>query len=186
MIVEATKVCSGQLCCGKQRPLSEFSVLKKTGKPLWWCRVCVNHYSRERYKNNPEYHKRKRLKRKALLSADPAASEARRQSKRKESVDPEVWELNILKQRARRYDLTLEELEGFLAVPVCQSCGEPLNDDPALAHIDHCHDTDSVRGIVCGGCNRSMHGSHAVCIERLLKCVDYLTRHSDWRLIEQV
>jgi hypothetical protein len=185
MYAEATKACTGSLCCGKQRPLSEFSVIKKTGKHAAWCRACHAHYSRERYKNDPEYYERKRLKRKEL-SEDPIASEARRQSKLKENVDPEVWELQVLKQRARRYDLTLDELEGFLAVPVCQSCGEPLNEDPSLTHIDHCHDTDSVRGIVCGKCNLSMHGSHEVCIERLLKCVDYLIRHSDWRLIERL
>ena len=184
MYAEATKVCNGPLCCGEQRALSEFGVAKKTGKPLSWCRKCHSHYQRERYRNDPEYYEYKKQKRRDA-SKDPAAKEARRQSRLKENIDPEVWELQILKNRARRYDLTIEELEAFLSVPVCQSCGGPLDENIALTHIDHCHGTDSVRGIVCGGCNLSMHGPHDVCIQRLLRCVDYLMRHSEWRLVER-
>lgn len=185
MYAEATKVCNGPLCCGKQRPLSEFSILKKTGKPHSWCRKCFAHYNRERYKNDEAVRERARLHRQKI-SSDPIANDARKKAKLKENVDPAVWELQVLRNRARRYDLTIEELESFLSVPICQSCGKPLNEDPSLRHIDHCHETKSVRGIVCGGCNLSMHGPHEDCIQRLIGCLEYLTRYSERCSLERL
>jgi hypothetical protein len=39
----------------------------------------------------------------------------------------------------------------------CGICGTPIPPPPSRkAHVDHCHDTGKVRGILCRGCNLSL------------------------------
>jgi hypothetical protein len=56
-----------------------------------------------------------------------------------------------------RYGLTVPQ---FLALHdtqgrACGSCKTP-EPDPAALHIDHDHDTDEVRGLLCPGCNHGI------------------------------
>lgn len=59
--------------------------------------------------------------------------------------------------RARRWGLSPEELNGWLAVPECQACGATTG--LVLDH-DHAHCKrgckDCIRGILCGGCNSAL------------------------------
>ena len=53
------------------------------------------------------------------------------------------------------YNITLEEYKMMLDKQgcACAICGEiPEN----KLHIDHCHKTDKVRGLLCGSCNRAL------------------------------
>lgn len=52
----------------------------------------------------------------------------------------------------------------------CAICGvdEKLN-------IDHCHETGTVRGLLCGGCNRGL-GQFGDSLERMRSAVSYMER----------
>lgn len=54
------------------------------------------------------------------------------------------------------YGITKEEFENFLASQggLCAICERPLVDKKT--HIDHCHDTGKVRGLLCGPCNQGL------------------------------
>lgn len=47
-----------------------------------------------------------------------------------------------------QYDALLEKQGGRCAIVGCESEG-PL-------HVDHCHDSGTVRGLLCGGCNKAL------------------------------
>ena len=51
----------------------------------------------------------------------------------------------------RRYGLTIQQRDELLAAQggVCAICGET----PKRICVDHCHDTGSIRGILCHSCN---------------------------------
>ena len=79
----------------------------------------------------------------------------------------------------RRYGLTPEQYEAMLAaqgggcavcaVDVCDASGKRL-------HIDHDHETDRVRGLLCSRCNLVM-GRTAADLEVLQRAVEYLGKH---------
>lgn len=164
MITEATKVCTK---CKALKNVSRFSPDKRHSDKLSsHCKDCNYAYQRKRYE-------------------DPAFRESQNERSRVRSRIPEVRAARAVADRAWRYGLSPEEVKRFLEVPVCQACGEPLSDAPNQIHIDHCHETSAVRGVVCMGCNRTMHGPHDHCIARLRACIEYLTRHSERRSVEQ-
>jgi hypothetical protein len=76
----------------------------------------------------------------------------------------------------KRYGITLEDYAALLASQGgrCAVCG---TSDPGKQtwHIDHCHKTGVVRGVLCGRCNRSI-GAFEDDPELLAKAVAYLTR----------
>ena len=57
---------------------------------------------------------------------------------------------------------------------MCAICGEKPNTKRGL-HLDHCHDTGIVRGLLCHGCNTGL-GSFQDDPERLSKAIDYLRK----------
>ena len=69
--------------------------------------------------------------------------------------------------RPGEYDQRLTEQNG-----VCAICGNPPVPDKQL-EVDHCHDTDTVRGLLCGPCNR-MLGAARDNVKTLLAGVEYL------------
>jgi len=74
-------------------------------------------------------------------------------------------------EKARRYErekrckergITLEDFDRMMAEQdcACAICRAPLSEVPDSKtdspHIDHCHDTGRVRGLLCNRCNRAL------------------------------
>lgn len=75
----------------------------------------------------------------------------------------------------RRYGMTPEMFAEMLAAQGdgCAICGSPDDKGGRGLHVDHCHETKTVRGLLCGPCNRGL-GMFQDSPERLAKASDYL------------
>ena len=60
--------------------------------------------------------------------------------------------------RLQRYGITLEQYNQMLTQQnnLCKICNKPQVGKRPLA-VDHCHETNKVRGLLCYNCNRGMH-----------------------------
>ena len=92
-------------------------------------------------------------------------------------ANPDEWERHRRKSYLKRtYGITPEQYDDMLAAQggVCAVCGAPPEDPRGYRmHVDHCHDSGRVRGILCGGCNRGM-GNFGDDIARLESAIRYL------------
>ena len=81
-----------------------------------------------------------------------------------------------------RYGISLQDFENikYLQNYGCAICGEiPDKNKPKQSnklHVDHCHQTGKVRGLLCHLCNRGI-GLFRENKELLKKAIDYLTFH---------
>jgi hypothetical protein len=57
-----------------------------------------------------------------------------------------------------KYGLTREDYHAMLAAQrgCCAICERPLVVEGKKTHVDHCHDTDVVRGLLCARCNTGL------------------------------
>lgn len=57
-----------------------------------------------------------------------------------------------------KYGLSPAELEALIAKQDgrCAICDGPPNGPGTRLHIDHCHDSSKVRGLLCGKCNTAV------------------------------
>lgn len=73
----------------------------------------------------------------------------------------------------RRYNITPEEYDQLFVYQgkKCQICNDDLTDKRAV--VDHCHDTGTVRGILCYPCNTAI-GFLKDDVRIALRLIDYL------------
>lgn len=78
--------------------------------------------------------------------------------------------------RIRKYGLSNEALIDLMLVQdfCCAICSKPMS----KMNIDHDHDTDQVRGLLCSGCNTGL-GKLGDDIEGLRRALRYLERSND-------
>ena len=80
--------------------------------------------------------------------------------KRSEDFTARAIEKDPLYRRRRwlleKYGLTLEDHDKLHETQrgLCAVCEIPLMD--VIAHVDHCHSTGEVRGLLCGPCNQAL------------------------------
>jgi hypothetical protein len=115
---------------------------------------------------DPERHAAHRAKVRAAYANNPSFADKCRTATRERRL-------------AVLYGLTLESREELLSKQngKCAICQRPVSFDGASrhrgAHIDHCHATGKVRGILCGGCNHAI-GKLGDTLEGVLRAVEYL------------
>jgi hypothetical protein len=84
-------------------------------------------------------------------------------------------ECRNVKLRADTYGLSLDEVRELMRRSTCESCGNAFVGTKDM-HIDHCHDSGRVRGLLCGGCNTAL-GLLQESPERIAALLVYLNQH---------
>ena len=75
--------------------------------------------------------------------------------------DPQTTQRNLIRMRERakerRYGITQEQFEQMLIDQnnKCKICSIEFK-STKYTHIDHCHDTNRVRGLLCNDCNLAL------------------------------
>lgn len=78
--------------------------------------------------------------------------QANRQAKEWQKKNPEAQKLINEKAKAKSFGLTIEEYRNLKAKTHCEICAEVFTKSKHK-HIDHCHETNKVRGVLCSKCN---------------------------------
>ena len=73
------------------------------------------------------------------------------------------------------YGITIEEYDNMFAAQngICAICGKPQNGKRLF--VDHNHETDKVRGLLCQNCNIAL-GHMGDDAQLLIKAIDYLMK----------
>lgn len=101
--------------------------------------------------------------------------ECRKASNRKKVLTEEE-KLNKKAGRiASLYKVSKEKAFELLEVKNCEICDSTFGGKGRLLHVDHCHETDQVRGVLCFNCNGAL-GHINDDKERLLNMVAYLSK----------
>lgn len=88
---------------------------------------------------------------KAMTQSESALSR-RRAYNREPHVRAKRWPTSL-----KKYGLTLDDWHRMIVAQSgrCAACSEPLIYTERPVHVDHCHDSGVVRGLLCGACNTS-------------------------------
>jgi hypothetical protein len=80
----------------------------------------------------------------------------------------------------QKFGLSIQQYEAQLAKQggVCAICGRTPSPNRRLA-VDHCHDTGSLRGLLCSNCNTAL-GQLDDAPARLAKAIAYLQSGGIW------
>ena len=172
------KTCSK---CGKIKPLSAFykDRSRKDGH-AGQCKECACARSREWYEANKE---RAAARNKAWYAANrdraAATSKAWREAnpdrvvaiqrawyeknKERVAVTRRAWKKANPDRAAAiklqyRYGVSLADYNAMLETQddSCAICGRTAEEEGQRLAVDHDHDTDEVRGLLCGNCNRAI------------------------------
>jgi hypothetical protein len=86
--------------------------------------------------------------------------------------NPRVKELRVKSYLKRTYGLTIEQYNQMFVDQqgLCAICGVNIK-----LVVDHCHDTQEVRGLVCSNCNSGL-GFFKDNVDVLVSAINYLKR----------
>lgn len=127
-------MCVGKRCnfCERELPISDFLKDKRRDRYGTRCRICRRDKAREWRKSRPNYEKER-------YAADRSRTRER--------------------HLVRKYGITLVDYESMLIAQnnSCAICGAKESDQfKGVFHVDHCHRTGTVRGLLCRGCNHML------------------------------
>jgi len=138
--------------CGQYKNPSEFIKDKNTTRGyVYMCKPCWNEYYEEpKRKDKRRAYQRERNKKLYSKNRDEILKKAREKNKQ----DPEAQMFRMYKYK---YGLTREDYIKLMENQggSCAICGNKFSES-IKAHVDHCHTTDVVRGLLCGACNRGI------------------------------
>lgn len=114
----------------------------------------------------------RKAKRRAEYAADP--ERFKREVKAWQVANPR----KRLAQRLRRFGITVEQYESTLAEQrgVCAICLSAEPKGTGRFHVDHCHESGRVRGLLCSECNLGL-GKFRDSTELLGRAAMYLRAH---------
>lgn len=120
-----------------------------------------------------------------LHDSEAKAAAAQRSRRNRSRWTPEKREADnarrrtpeyLHQKRAERYALSEEQLRRLQedSRGVCEICNRFVGAEKL--HVDHCHDSQKVRGLICGSCNRGL-GLFDENIATLFRAIQYLEKH---------
>lgn len=101
--------------------------------------------------------------------------QCRNESNRKRVLTQEEKVSRKAVRIASLYKVSKERAVELLQIKACEICGSTFGGKNRLLHIDHCHQTEQVRGVLCFNCNAAL-GHINDNKERLLEMVNYLSK----------
>lgn len=166
-----TKICA---YCGHVKPLDEFYLSKHGSKGRnAYCKECTKAKAKAWYNKNAERARNTRLayyeKHRARLNKKCREYQSR----------PEVQERNKWRLLKRRIGYDCREQVEVLdeaQQSCCAVCGEYM--EGINKHVDHCHSTGKIRGLLCSNCNTGI-GLFRDDTARLMSAVVYLEAHQN-------
>lgn len=126
-----------------------------------------------RFKHKEDFHKSSPRN---LLGTSPACKTCTNsyQSSWVKANKDRVYEKQRLNKIRRAYgERGLELDEARQNGAGCEVCGSTVN-----VHIDHCHTSNLIRGLLCHGCNTAL-GLLGEDDERILSLLEYMLRHHE-------
>ena len=148
--------------------LTEFDPPGHTGRPPERCESC-----RKEHRARAEREKTARWRKEnaEYVRAYDREYQARRR------LDPNYRAQRSEAEMVRKYGMTMADFEALLAKQggVCAICEGPPNGPGKRFHVDHCHNSNAVRGLLCGRCNTAI-GLLGDDPERAEKVAAYLRR----------
>lgn len=157
--MKTVKTCSK---CKIEKPVEDFGLC--TGhetRRRYRCLACEREYQRN-YNAPPKTEAQKKA--------------GREYFRRRMATDPAMVESRKYAALKRKYGLEPEEFDARYAAcgGLCEICGnEPCGHGEL--HVDHCHDTGKVRGLLCMKCNMTL-GRFGDNVEGVRRFLEYLER----------
>lgn len=176
---QSTKLCPR---CKTIKPWAAFYINRERNRPQAYCKPCQREDFRRRTAKPPKHA--------THCKRCGGPIEPRRSNRpilfcsRKCQVDWHNWKPGSPEKRResgrrQRYGVSGEEYERRLAEQngKCKLCGKPeAQTRHAVLEVDHCHDTGSIRGLLCHYCNWVL-GLFGDDPARFRQAVDYLEEH---------
>jgi hypothetical protein len=141
--------------CKIEKPLNEFHRARGTRDGhRGECKECFRQLWKARYEADPERRRRAVARAKAWQERNPEKHAEIQREYRDSGRKADDMRRGHLK---RNYGLTPADYEAMLAAQGggCAICAAPRPAGQAL-HVDHCHDTGAVRGLLCFTCNAGL------------------------------
>jgi hypothetical protein len=164
-----TKFCRA---CEQWKPMGEFGEVKKNPDGRRYaCKECYNGVRKMYRENHGD--------RIAAYKRELYYASHEENKKRLRELYPQrrAWKLmNQYGMTVEQYDQILKDQDGKCAIcrrPPTQATG---NSTKPQLHVDHCHFTGTVRGLLCNNCNSGM-GLLGDSIEMLNRASAYLKKH---------
>lgn len=138
-------------------------------------RTCANCYRKQREKEHPELLEKRfrqllelrldRIRKNPSILIKPTKEEVKKRAKAR----MRAWSLRT------KYGLSLEDYNALLEKQghSCGICQVPFSSLKRRPHVDHCHSTGKVRGILCPNCNVTL-GHSKDNLDVLKGCISYL------------
>ena len=165
--------------CKETKPVDEFNKNRSKHDGLSTeCRLCVRNANKRYYGDNlekwTEYHQQRRDR----LGEDGFRKDAREKQARHRASPGNTIRIRY---RKTRYGLTPAAYDAMVVAQggVCAICRRPPSGRWPTLHIDHCHQTGRVRGLLCFPCNAGL-GSMGDSLDRLLAAAEYLRRSGEF------
>jgi hypothetical protein len=179
---KTTKSCN---VCKQEKPVLEFHRNRASKDGLAKrCKPCSKAIMAAQYLKDP---RKWRAREKAYASANPEKYLEMLQKKsdaqaRWRHANPEMAARNDRKKRYKQMGFTPEDYDRVYAEQggLCALCNGPGqkhgSQRVARLHVDHCHSTGKIRGLLCFLCNSAL-GKFKDSIPTLLAAVEYLKRY---------